>query len=194
MEKIYNSDREAPIFEFRDLFDIKTSDFGQWMSDVDSAIQKLHNDFANAPNKLKRADNCQAPKPTTTTAPAVKCYHAASPRHTCAAIANDGWCDCGDSNKYQKMTEPGSVCEWTTLPPTKSYDCPAATTMVTTTSAPATTTTAPPPPPVPSCPVDKYPQCDKCPGGWNVDKCVATEASAACRCNDPCGDITCLFS
>ncbi|KAI4088587.1 MAG: hypothetical protein L6R37_008178 [Teloschistes peruensis] len=68
----------------------------------------------------------------------VTCYHAADPQNACAAIADsDGWCDCGDDNKYQEMTEQGSLCQWTTLPPTKSFDC--------TTPPPKPTQTAPKP-------------------------------------------------
>jgi len=52
-EKMFNSQRSVPLFEYRDLDNILTSKFEQFMIDVDSAIQKLHNDFADAPKKLK---------------------------------------------------------------------------------------------------------------------------------------------
>ena len=54
MEKLYNSQRAAPLIEFRDLDSIKTPEIEQFMKDVDSAIQKLHKDFADAPTKKKR--------------------------------------------------------------------------------------------------------------------------------------------
>lgn len=54
-EKIWKSDRSAPLFEFRDLDpSLITSQFGKFMGDVDSAIQKLHTDFAKPPSKTKR--------------------------------------------------------------------------------------------------------------------------------------------
>ncbi|KAL8683343.1 MAG: hypothetical protein Q9186_000728 [Xanthomendoza sp. 1 TL-2023] len=125
------------------------------------------------------------------TSATVTCYHAASPRNTCAAIANsDGWCDCGDGNKYQEMTEPGSVCQWTTLPPTKSFDCPASTT-------PAPTPTAAPPEPTqtepePVCKAGFYGTDTSCGGKCNGDdaKCECTPAGyliqlPACSCT--CG-------
>ena len=54
MEKMYNSDRSVPLFEFRNLDTITTSEVEQFMTDVDSAIQALHGKFANAPTKRKR--------------------------------------------------------------------------------------------------------------------------------------------
>lgn len=42
LEKAYNSDRLAPLFEFRDLDTIKTSAFEDFMQKVDQAIQDLH--------------------------------------------------------------------------------------------------------------------------------------------------------
>lgn len=54
MEKMYNSQRSAPLFEFRNLLGITTSGVEQFMTDVDSAIQALHAKFANAPAKRKR--------------------------------------------------------------------------------------------------------------------------------------------
>ena len=54
MEKIYDSQRSVPLFEFRDLLDIKTSEIEKFMKDVDSTIQKLHKDFADAPGESNR--------------------------------------------------------------------------------------------------------------------------------------------
>ena len=74
MENMFNSQRAAPLIEFRDLQDQKTSDFEQFMSNVDSAIQKLHADFANAPTKIKRdiPDYCkQTHSATSGTSPAI---------------------------------------------------------------------------------------------------------------------------
>lgn len=78
MEKMFNSQRSVPLFEFRDLDNIRTSKFEQFMTDVDSAVQKLHNHFADAPKKLKlRRDapaSCTlpaAPGPTSPNNPPV---------------------------------------------------------------------------------------------------------------------------
>ena len=75
MEKMYNSQRSVPLFEFRDLFDKKTSEIEKFMKDVDSAIQKLHKDFADASKKKKRdvPANCtlpDAPAESSPTTPA----------------------------------------------------------------------------------------------------------------------------
>lgn len=66
MEKMYNSQRAAPLIEFRDLADKKTTEIERFMKDVDSAIQKLHKDFADAPTKKKRdVPGCTQPDTTT---------------------------------------------------------------------------------------------------------------------------------
>ena len=49
MERMYNSQRSVPLFEFRNLDTIMTSDFEGFMANVDSAIQELHETYANAP-------------------------------------------------------------------------------------------------------------------------------------------------
>ncbi|KAL8734328.1 MAG: hypothetical protein Q9166_001526 [cf. Caloplaca sp. 2 TL-2023] len=54
MEKMYNSQRSVPLFEFRDLFDIQTSETEDFMTKLDSTIQTLHKDFASPPKKRKR--------------------------------------------------------------------------------------------------------------------------------------------
>ena len=74
MEKMYNSQRAAPLIEFRDLDDKETINLEQFMKDVDSAIQKLHEDFADAPTKKKRnVPDCTQPdtanQSTTSTQP-----------------------------------------------------------------------------------------------------------------------------
>ena len=48
-EKMYNSQRSVPLFEFRDLEYIDTTKFETFMDSVDSSIQDLHKDFANSP-------------------------------------------------------------------------------------------------------------------------------------------------
>ncbi|KAJ5168163.1 uncharacterized protein N7482_003757 [Penicillium canariense] len=49
METMYNSDRKAPLFEFRDIPDKKTSEIEQYMADVDKEIQTLHDKYKSAP-------------------------------------------------------------------------------------------------------------------------------------------------
>lgn len=53
MEKMYNSQRSVPLFEFRDLHDIVTSGVEDFMNKVDSAIQDLHNRFGNPPSRKR---------------------------------------------------------------------------------------------------------------------------------------------
>lgn len=90
----------------------------------------------------------------------VTCYHAASPRNECAAIANSkGWCDCGDSNKY--IVQPDGQCAWTTLPDIMTFDCA--------TPAPAPTSTSKPP-------VDENsPDCKACGSNLGASDCGPEE-------------------
>ncbi|KAL8792541.1 MAG: hypothetical protein Q9195_004840 [Heterodermia aff. obscurata] len=113
--------------------------------------------------------------PTTASGSTVTCEHAADPQNTCAAIASSpGWCDCGDSNKYPVMTESGSLCQWTTLPPTQSFNCPVSTTQAVTTTEAATEPT-PTPEPTPVCEPGFYGTDTSCGG-----KCNGENASCAC--------------
>ena len=69
MEKMYNSQRSVPLFEFRDLFTLTTEPvtghrgIEDFMTEVDSTIQDLHKRFADPPKKRKRnvAANCTMP-------------------------------------------------------------------------------------------------------------------------------------
>ncbi|KAL9127514.1 MAG: hypothetical protein Q9217_003624 [Psora testacea] len=66
--------RSVLLFEFRDLYEVKTSGFEDFMTKVDSAIQKLHKDFADPPKKRKRdvPANCTmpgTPAPSSSTEP-----------------------------------------------------------------------------------------------------------------------------
>lgn len=54
--------RSVPLFEFRDLQDIKTSQMESFMAEVDSAIQDLHHTFAVAPKRKRDvASSCTVP-------------------------------------------------------------------------------------------------------------------------------------
>ncbi|KAH6675112.1 hypothetical protein B0J14DRAFT_637790 [Halenospora varia] len=69
-EKMYNSQRSVPLFEFRDLYGTpKTTDFEKFMGDVDTAVQALHKTFANAPQRKKRdvPASCYATSAATST-------------------------------------------------------------------------------------------------------------------------------
>lgn len=48
-ERVFNTQRAVPLFEFRDLNPLMTSDFQTFMTAVDSSIQALHQQFATAP-------------------------------------------------------------------------------------------------------------------------------------------------
>lgn len=105
----------------------------------------------------------------------VKCYHAADPQNTCAAIANSqGWCDCGDGKKY--INEPtGDPCAWTTLPATTSFDCGAA-------PSPAT--------PTPTPTVDlNSPDCKTCTSNLGASNCGPTDNT--CLVNQCKSDTSC---
>ena len=68
VEKMYNLQRSVPLIEFRDLDTVQTSRVEDFMARVDSAIQSLHNDFAEPPSNRKRdaAASCTFPVPTST--------------------------------------------------------------------------------------------------------------------------------
>ncbi|KAL8671114.1 MAG: hypothetical protein Q9168_004383 [Polycauliona sp. 1 TL-2023] len=84
LEKMYNSQRSVPLFEFRDLLECSTADMGNtpgietFMSKVDTAIQELHKKFAVAPKRKRDGPTaCTVPggaaessSPATTSKPA----------------------------------------------------------------------------------------------------------------------------
>lgn len=105
--------------------------------------------------------------------PTVKCYHAADPQSTCAAIASSkGWCDCGDSNRY--INQPtGDPCAWTTLPATTSFDC-----------------AAPPSPATPTPTVNlTSPDCETCTTNLGASNCGPTDKQ--CLVNQCQSDTSC---
>ncbi|PVH98468.1 hypothetical protein DM02DRAFT_657349 [Periconia macrospinosa] len=53
-EKMFNSQRSVPIFEFRDLDTLQTKDMEGFMLKVDDAIQKLHREYANPPGPIEQ--------------------------------------------------------------------------------------------------------------------------------------------
>ncbi|KAI4635690.1 uncharacterized protein J4E87_000645 [Alternaria ethzedia] len=71
-EKMFNSERSVPLFEFRDLNTLQTEGMEKFMGDVDQAIQDLHNKFRESPTKKARRGVCddfepepeQEPEPT----------------------------------------------------------------------------------------------------------------------------------
>ncbi|KAK2760243.1 hypothetical protein FQN54_002310 [Arachnomyces sp. PD_36] len=54
MERMYNSERSVPLFEFRDLTYITTEGFEDFMNHADTAVQDLHNKINNAKQEVKR--------------------------------------------------------------------------------------------------------------------------------------------
>jgi hypothetical protein len=64
-EKMFNSERSVPLFEFRDLdAGLQAKGMEDFMRKVDESIQKLHNDFANPPGKkVRREDSICNPPP-----------------------------------------------------------------------------------------------------------------------------------
>ena len=67
----------------------------------------------------------------TSATPTLSCYHMADPDNSCAAIADSrGWCECGDSDSsYAIMTGTAvQPCDWTTTPPTTTFNCEATPT------------------------------------------------------------------
>ena len=65
-EKMFKSDRYVPIFEFRDLdASTKVKGIVDFMERVDTAIQKLHTDFATPPGQKARREVpiCGDPEP-----------------------------------------------------------------------------------------------------------------------------------
>lgn len=133
------------------------------------------------------------------------CEHAADPSGgmgLCPDLSNGGWCDCGVDGDFQML--PDGLCAYSAIPTTgtlaltttdcvvQSTETAVPTVALPTTVVPTTVVSTP----VPTCPVsndDHWPTCDECPGGYNQDSCIASEASAACDCNDPCGDAHCVF-
>lgn len=71
LENMYNTQRAVPLFEFRNLLEIFTSGFETFMANVDKAVQDLHTNFANPPQKKKRdiPASCYSAASTTITPP-----------------------------------------------------------------------------------------------------------------------------
>jgi hypothetical protein len=64
-EKMFNSERSVPLFEFRDLSDsLQLKGIEEFMKNVDESIQKLHTDFATPPaKKVRRQSICDDEEP-----------------------------------------------------------------------------------------------------------------------------------
>ena len=152
MEKMYNSQRSVPLFEFRNLNTISTTSdpahnedgFESFATKADAAVQALHRQFANPPGrKLKRqaSGSCSLTAPPTsvlssssaTAAPSVSCqYQDGTPEQSEACTCVSG----SSTTVVQPMTLSSisiitQSCDYTTWP----GDKPAVT------SPPATVTT-----------------------------------------------------
>jgi len=62
-EKMFNSERSVPLFEFRDLNTLQTEGMEKFMGEVDQAIQDLHNKFREPPTKKARRGVCDNREP-----------------------------------------------------------------------------------------------------------------------------------
>ena len=82
MEKVYQTDRSVPMFEFRELMDKQTKEIEKFMGDVDTAIQDLHKKFANPPTRRKRDDACAPQSAPSTTSAAPPATSTAPPQNT----------------------------------------------------------------------------------------------------------------
>jgi hypothetical protein len=78
-EKMFNSQRFVPLFEFRDLLNVYTKTreevmgMADFMSEVDKAIQVLHNNFANAPESP--SSGTPGPEPSVAPQPSEEPEH-----------------------------------------------------------------------------------------------------------------------
>jgi hypothetical protein len=130
-EKMYNSQRAVPLFEFRDLDPLKTTDFESFMGTVDSSIQALHQQFITQPARKirlrRQSDNGSCILSNT--------YSGSSTTPTMAA----GDPDCG--------------------PNLGQAPCPTSTMPSTTTSTPVSATTLQLPAASPSC--NDVEECDE---------------------------------
>lgn len=108
VEKMFQLDRTAPLFEFRDLTPLQTSDFEKFMGEVDSSIQALHKKFAARPplKKVKRdASACQLPPNGS---PTTKAPTTPAPAMPSCSLQNE--------DPDQGINARGCVCGSTTLP------------------------------------------------------------------------------
>ena len=135
MEKMYNSQRSVPLFEFRNLNTMQTiqapgvDGFESFATKADSAVQALHRQFSNAPGrKLKRqaSGSCSLTAPSTsvlsssstTAAPSVSCqYQDGTPEQSEACTCVSG----SSTTVVQPMTLSSisiitQSCDYTTWP------------------------------------------------------------------------------
>lgn len=88
-EKMFDSERPVPLFEFRDLLDVTTSGIVAFMTNADQSIQKLHKDFATKPggtttrHKSRRQASggsaCTTSIPSPSSTPSPQCDTNADP-------------------------------------------------------------------------------------------------------------------
>lgn len=123
VEKMFNSDRTAPLFEFRDLQPQNTKDFEKFMGDVDSAIQQLHTTFKDKPMRRVRRDATACPLPSSTAATTTN-----APKPSCVVqdmdpglgITSQG-CICQGSSTWKALSTSsgatqGAQCSYTAFP------------------------------------------------------------------------------
>jgi hypothetical protein len=124
-EKVLNTDRLVPIWEFRRLTGVQPSGFGSKAQDVEAAIVAYHGKFANAPRKLRKKKNAkyshikrdgtsdacatQTPTPTSSRDSTI------TPPPTTAAPSMPS-CSMQNEDPDQGIDARGCVCGSMTLP------------------------------------------------------------------------------
>ncbi|OTA64293.1 hypothetical protein K449DRAFT_421652 [Hypoxylon sp. EC38] len=85
-EKMFNSQRSVPLFEFRDLYELPTtSEFESFMAKADAAVQDLHKTYANAPQRKKRdiPESCYTDAATSSVTTSVPASITPAPTPSC---------------------------------------------------------------------------------------------------------------
>ncbi|KAL1602366.1 hypothetical protein SLS60_005782 [Paraconiothyrium brasiliense] len=121
-ELVLDTDREVPVFEFRNLYAPVAKEFGKAVKTVEDAIVGYHKKFANGPRKFRRRqdakyshirrnaprDDCAAPTSTATAAPTTTVPQPTPPPNiSCKLQLND---------PGQGINQEGCICGSTTLP------------------------------------------------------------------------------
>jgi hypothetical protein len=155
-EKMYKSQRAVPLFEFRDLDPLKTTDFESFMGTVDSSIQALHQQFTTQPArkiKLRRqSDNGSCVLSNT--------YSGSPTTSTMAAGDPDCGPNIGQAPCSASFSEPTMVAGDPDCGPNLGQaPCPTSTLPSTTTSTSVSATTVQLPAASPSC--NDVEECDE---------------------------------
>lgn len=118
-EKMYKSDRSVPIFEFRGLRLTKTSEFESFMDEVDTVVQKLHEKYADVPQKKRRGvtSACQSSTTTTTT------LSTPTPTKGCQSPDHDGLVSFTLDDGNTALADFSAQCQGVELKPRGPIGC-----------------------------------------------------------------------